>query len=88
MIEIVTHLNKAAFLMIKAEARLRGFQGRYCNNCKVIIEVDRDRLKRIQQERDYTIDYRKYMLLRSKLKMRMRKIYNPYVNTERNHFYH
>lgn len=76
MVEIITHLNKAAYLMIKGNARLRGFEGRYANNCKVVIEIEKEELDRINKEKDWNVDYKKYMMQRYKLKMRIRKIYN------------
>lgn len=76
MIQLVTSLNKAAFLIMKG-ATLVGFDGKYWYNCKIVIDISGFLYKEIKDAGDYSIkDYRKYMEERTKIKLRIKKVYN------------
>lgn len=76
MIQLVTNLNKAAFLIMKG-ATLHSFDGKCWYNCRIVIEIPGYLYKEIKDARDYSIsDYRKYMEERTKIKLRIKKVYN------------
>lgn len=76
MTEIITHLNKAAYFVLEG-GRVIGFDGKYSNNCKVIIEIDQEKLNEINKRKKLGVtDYRDYMKIRAKIKTRIKKAYN------------
>ena len=75
MVEIVTHLNKAAFFVLRG-AILAGFEGQHPYNCKVVVQMNEELANKLRIEKDYSIDdYRKYMEVRAKIKLRIRRAY-------------
>lgn len=76
LIQITTHLNKAAFYVLQG-GNVAGFEGKYWSNCKVKIEMTRDLLTKLNTTKDFSVkDYRKYMEQRAKIKLKIKKAYN------------
>lgn len=83
LIVITTHLNKAAFFMMRG-ARVVGFVGKRWTSCKIDIEISRKVLNDINVKQDYAVDdYRDYMKMRGKLKIKLKKFYNIDTYDER-----
>lgn len=75
MAEISTHLNKAAYFVLEG-ARVIGFEGKFWSNCKIIIEIDQEKLNEINSRKHLSVeDYRKYMEARGKIKKKIKKAY-------------
>lgn len=70
--EIKTHLNKAAYLLLQG-AELISFEGKNWWNCKVIVRTTQEAL---QSAREGMVKYKDYMHMRTKLKKRMYKAFN------------
>lgn len=73
-VKITTHLNKAAFFILRG-AEFKYFVGSNPYHCKLVVEIDGQVLHQIDQEKDYVVDYQKYMRLRSELKKKIKRTY-------------
>lgn len=69
-----THLNKAAFFILRG-AELKYFEGDNPYRCKLVISINEDILAEIDRTKDLTVNYKKYMKVRSKLKKKIKRTY-------------
>lgn len=74
MITVTVNLDKAAFLIIKG-GTLVGFDGEDRKDCKLIVDTDGKSLKEM---RAGLINFKHYMRVRKKLKIKIKKAYGIY----------
>lgn len=71
IVEIITHLNKAAYLVLNG-AEIICFEGKYWNACKVRLKTESELYKNAKKG---IVNYQNYMKVRSKIKLKMMKAY-------------